>query len=229
MCGRAYQTYTDDELQIRYLNERAKRNPVAAFKPNYNIAPTQLSPIVLIKEGKLTIDRFRWGLVPFWAKDIKSAAKYSLINAKGEEIAEKRSYKSAFEKRRAIIPVTGFYEWRRSEEGAKKPFAIHHKSELILSLAGVWEHWQSQETDEEVYSFSIITTQANSFMKKIHDRMPVILEPKDEELWLDPDVQDLEKLKELIKPCPSNWLESFEISPMVNSPKNNRPEVLKPV
>ncbi|MBI3555689.1 MAG: SOS response-associated peptidase [Deltaproteobacteria bacterium] len=228
MCGRAYETYTDEELEARYLNEKAKRNPLG-LKPNYNMAPTQLSPIVLEQNGKRNISLFRWGLVPFWAKDVKSAAKYSLINAKGEEILEKRSYKDCFMKRRCIVPLSGFIEWKRETEKVKRPFAIHLKDEPIMSVAGVWEHWESKETEEIVDSFSIITTSANSFMNKIHNRMPVILSKKDEDAWLDPDNKKPESLLKLLVPCASKLLAAHEISTLINYPKNNRPEVLEAV
>lgn len=227
MCGRAYETYTEDELFVRYLNEKAKRDPLG-LKPNFNLSPTQLSPVILVRDGKTTISLFRWGLVPFWAKDIKSAAKYSLINARGEEILEKRSYKASFEKRRCIVPLSGFIEWKRHDAKTKTPFAIHLKDEPIMSVAGVWEHWESKETDEIVDSFSIITTAANSFMEAIHNRMPVILNRKQEEEWLDPANTDTTKLTKLLKPCPEKWLAAYEISKLVNSPKNNRKEVLEP-
>lgn len=229
MCGRAYQTYTEEELQLRYLNEKSKRNPLG-IKPNFNFSPTQLSPVVRMVEGANQLSLFRWGLVPFWAKDLKSAAKYSLINAKSEEILEKRSYKTPFQKRRCIVPLSGFIEWKREGEGHKRPFAIHLKGQPILSVAGVWEHWESPENGEVVESFSILTTSANSFMEKIHDRMPVILGREQEAEWLDPkNNDDTDRLLELLKPCPSEWLDAYEISPMINSPKNNRPEVLEPL
>lgn len=228
MCGRAYETYTDEELEMRYLNKKPKRGLTLNIKPNYNLSPTQKSPIVLFRDHEVTIEHFRWGLVPFWAKDIASASKYSLINAKGEEITEKRSYKSAFEKRRCIVPLSGFVEWKR-EEKSKRPFAIHLKGESIMSVAGVWEHWESKETGEKVNSFSIITTSANDFMEKIHDRMPVILSKKDEEAWLDPENNDVAKLKKLLKPCASSLLDAYEISTLINSPKNNFSDVLRPL
>jgi putative SOS response-associated peptidase YedK len=229
MCGRAYETYTDEELAIRYLNKKRVRLPGGKMTPNYNMCPTQTSPIVLIRDGKLVFDRFRWGLVPFWAKDIKAADKYSLINAKSEEITEKRSYKSAFEKRRCIVPLSGFYEWLRHERGPKRPFAIYLKKQKIMSVAGIWEHWQSKETKEKVDSFSILTTAANGFMDWIHTRMPVILPPDKEQEWLDPENHNVEALKKLLKPCPSSWLMAYEIAPTINSPKNNRKEVLDPI
>src|SRR5665213_3139481 len=202
MCGRDYSTYTDEELYLRYMNRKGWHWPtdekLPSFKSNYNMCPTQLAPALSVHDGKLCFRLMRWGLVPAWAKTIKDADKYTLINAKAEEIAEKRSYKAAFQKRRCIVPVTGFFEWKRS--GPKKvPFAIQSKDENIMSLAGVWEHWVSKETGEIVDSFSLITTSANSFMAKIHDRMPVILDPKDEERWLDPQISDSTQFATLLK------------------------------
>ncbi len=169
MCGRAYQTYTEEELAIRYIFEKRKRKPLDGFRSNYNLSPTQLSPIVFFKDDKVQIEPFRWGLIPFWAKDVASASKYSLINARGEEITEKRSYKAAFEKRRAIVPLSGFFEWKRPEKGPKQPFAIHLKDDQIMSVAGIWELWKGEGS--EVYSFSIITCEANSMMAlRVHPR-----------------------------------------------------------
>lgn len=229
MCGRAYHTYTDEELELRYLNERRKDSPIAGLKPNYNLCPTQLTPVVFIRNGKRTIEQFRFGLVPFWAKDVKSAAKYSLINAKSEEVQEKRSYKQAFENRRCIVPLTGFFEWKRESNGPKRPFDIHLKGRKIMSVAGVWEHWESKDTDEVVESFSILTVGPNELMKEIHNRMPVILSKQDETQWLDPENKNIESLKKVLTPYSSKEMEAIEISSLVNSPRNNRPEVLQPI
>src|SRR5690242_8220146 len=114
MCGRAYHTYTEDELYFRYLNEKAKRNPLG-IKSTFNLAPTQLNPVVLVQDGARVIQMFRWGLVPSWAKSKADAGKYSLINARSEEIDRKRSYQEAFHNRRCIIPVSGFFEWQKAE------------------------------------------------------------------------------------------------------------------
>jgi putative SOS response-associated peptidase YedK len=228
MCGRAYETYTEEELALRYLNGKAKRKPLG-IKPNYNLSPTQLSPIVLVRDSKRVLENFRWGLVPFWAKDVKSAAKYSLINAKAEEISEKRSYKQAFEQRRCIVPLSGFIEWKRVDAKTKFPFAISLNDEPIMSVAGVWEHWESTVSGEVIDSFSILTIGANSFMEKIHDRMPVILARDSEEDWLDPEIQEPAILQKILKPCPAGWLQSYELSTAINSPKNNRAEVLEPI
>jgi putative SOS response-associated peptidase YedK len=227
MCGRAYSIYTEEELRARYHVKSRKVKPLREWAVNYNLAPTQYTSVVLMREGEFQIEVFRWGLVPFWAKDVKSAAKYSLINAKAEEIELKRTYKAAFEKRRCIIPVSGFYEWHTPKSGPKRPFAIFLKDHSILSLAGVWEAWKSPETGEEIRSFSIITCKSNSKLTKIHERMPVVLSPKDEEFWLDPDHEDLKGLKKLLKPYPPKEIEFHEVSTLVNSPKNNSPEIFK--
>lgn len=233
MCGRDYSTYTDEELEMRYLNKNRKWNwptisQVPLFKPNYNMCPTQKGLVLNVFDGSLGFREMRWGLVPAWAGTIKDADKYSMINAKCEEIAEKRSYKAAYQKRRCIVPLTGFYEWKRSAD-KKRPFAIHMKDNSIMSVAAVWEHWIGKESGEIVDSFALITTSPNTLMEKIHNRMPVILDPKDEAQWLDPAINDHDKLSTLLKPCPSDWLAAVEVSTLVNSPRNNSPEILKPV
>jgi putative SOS response-associated peptidase YedK len=227
MCGRDYSTYTDEELFLRYLNKKPVNFP--KLTPTYNITPNQKSLVLRLINGERTFDFLRWGLIPFWAKDIKSASQYSLINAKAEEISEKISYKAAFEKRRCIIPMSGFFEWKNEGTKRKKPFCIRLKDEPIMSVAGIWEHWKSKDATDEVYSFAIITTDANSLVQEIHNRMPVILDRNDETAWLDPENTETAGLKKFLKPCPSEWIEAYEISTLVNSPRNNRPEVLSPV
>jgi putative SOS response-associated peptidase YedK len=233
MCGRKYSTVTDEELAMRYLNKkRSWPWPVATktpdFGPNYNFCPTQYGPALNVREGNIGLRRMRWGLVPSWAKSIKDADKYSLINARGEEITEKRSFKSAYQKRRCIIPVSGFFEWKRI--GTKKrPFAVHLKDRNIMSLAGLWEEWVNKETGEVIESYAIVTTQANSYMEKIHNRMPVILAEEDEVCWLDPAVNDPKQVAGFLRPCPSSRLAAAEVSTLVNSPKNNSPDILNPI
>ena len=226
MCGRAYETYTEEELAFQYLNRRPLH--LEGFRANYNLAPTQRSPIVLVRAGERSVELFQWSLVPSWAKSIEAAAKYSLINARGEEIAEKRSYAQPFRRRRCVVPLSGFFEWKHG--GARKrPFAIHRTDRGLLSVAGVWERWQPEGHPDPLHTFSIVTTRANTLMADIHDRMPVILAEHDLHLWLDPEVHEPERLTPLLKPCPSEWLRAYEISTAVNSPTNNRPDVLQPM
>jgi len=223
MCGRAYHTYTEDELRVRYLNK--KKIQIPKLQPNYNLAPTQDTPVVRVAGGDLQIDLFRWGLVPPWESEFKT--KLSTINAKSETVFESRLYKSAVAKRRCLVPLSGFIEWKRAADH-KRPFCIHLTDEPIMSVAGIWGSWKGKD-GEERHSFSIMTTEANSFMSKIHDRMPVILAQKDEAAWLDPENQSEKILIKFMKPCPNTWLKAFEVSTLINSPRNNREEVLKPL
>ena len=229
MCGRAYATYTRDELFLNYLNRRAPRLAAAAqVLPNYNLAPTQSVPVVLVRLDHRTIESFRWGLVPFWAKDLASASKYSLINARSEEIAEKRSYAQAFHQRRCVVPLSGFFEWKKDDAGPKRPFAIHLKHGAIMSVAGVWERWTSAD-GQPLHSCSIVTTVANDFMRQLHDRMPVILAEPDIEGWLNPERRETSHLQSFLKPCPSDWLTAYEVSTKVNSPRFNTADALTPI
>lgn len=222
MCGRAYSTYTDEEVYARYLNKKPPKS--FEFRPNYNLSPTQDAPIVLVREGEKTIDLMRWGYIPPWEKEFKT--KLSTINAKAETILESKLYKNAILKRRCVVPLSGFIEWKRDGE-IKRPFCIYRNDKSIMSFAGIFGIWEGD--GQARFSFSILTTEPNSFMKGIHDRMPVILDPKDEEAWLDPNFQDPKGILELTKPCASGLLEAYEVSTRINSPKNNSPEVLKPL
>ena len=225
MCGRAYETYTEEELSFQYLNRRPLR--LDGFRRNYNLAPTQRSPVVLVRDGQRTIELFRWGLIPSWAERIEAAEQYSLINARGEDITEKRSYAQAYRRRRCIVPLSGFYEWQRGGS-RKRPFAVRRTDQGILSVAGIWEHWH-RAGQAPIQSFSIVTTRANTVVADIHPRMPVILDARDFGLWLDPEVQEPERLHPLVRPCPPQWLTAYEVSVAVNSPRNSRPDLLEPL
>lgn len=230
MCGRAYETYTGEELSIEYLNHQPLR--LDGFRQTYNLAPTQASPVVLTRGGERTIEMHRWGLVPSWAKSVEAATKYSLINARGEDISKKPSYAEPYRQRRCVVPLSGFFEWKRGGP-RKRPFAIQHNDGGILSVAGVWERWQPQGrlhgNPDLLHTFSIVTTRANALMSDIHDRMPVILGKDAIDLWLDPSVTDPDRLKPLLEPCPPDWLSAYEVSTAVNAPANDSPEVLRPV
>jgi putative SOS response-associated peptidase YedK len=225
VCGRAYETYTDEELA--FLSSNGQPPSLEWFRRNFNLAPTQYSPVVVMRNGTRTFEAFRWGLVPGWAKTVQAASKYSLINARGEEIAEKRTYARLFQRRRCVVPLSGFYEWKR-EDKTKRPFAIHLQDRSVMCVAGVWDRWQPAGEPDPIHFFSIVTTKANGFMAKIHDRMPVILDTQDIEHWLDPEVQEPEHVLPLVRPCPSEWLAAYEVSTAVNSAQNNSPVVLQP-
>src|SRR5262249_17102479 len=158
-----------------------------------------------------------WGLIPYWEPVFKT--RLSTINARSETIFTSEVFKDAVVRRRCIVPISGFYEWKRDED-MKRPFKIYLKDDPIMSVAGIWYTWRSGTPDERS-SFSIVTTSANAFMNDVHDRMPVILARKDEDAWLDPEVHEPELLRTLLKPCPSSWLMAIEVSHLVNSAKNN--------
>lgn len=225
MCGRAYETYTEEELFIRYISNRPMQLP--DLKPTYNLCPTQKTPVVFVENGERKIEMMRWGLVPTWAKDLASVSKYSLINSKAEEISEKRSYSAPFRQRRCLVPVSGFYEWKQVKP--KIPFAISLVDDPIMSMGGIWEEWISKETGEIIRSCAIITLEANEFMNQVHHRMPVIISREDEAEWLDPTITDPAKLQKFLKPIESEKMKLHEVSSEVNSPRNNHKALLDPV
>ena len=230
MCGRAYITYTAEELELRYQNRKGWLWPIVAgpatVLPDYNIAPTRKLPILCLAEGSLGFRSMRWGLVPGWAKSVKDADKYSMINAKAEEIAEKRSYKAAFQQRRCIVPLSGFFEWK-GEKKEKIPFAISGRDQPILSLAGIWEQWSGSSSEDLVESFAIVTRSANEFMANIHARMPVILTADQEQSWLD-NATGRSELDSIMLGDTSQELTAWQVSSEVNSVRNNCPDLLTP-
>lgn len=218
MCGRYNLRATPQELQQFFHLFRADGLPA---QPRYNIAPTQTVPIIRLLNGQRESDAVRWGLVPSWSKELKSSAP--LINARGDTVAEKPSFRTAFKRRRCLIPASGFYEWRR-EGKAKVPFHIHQTSDHLLAFAGLWETWDKAETP--LTSCTIITTDANQLMSTIHDRMPVILKPDQWEIWLDPEV-DPKALQEFIQPYAGKDLKMDEANPLVNNARNEGAGVLE--
>jgi len=225
MCGRAYSTYTEEELLFMYMNKDFVRRGPTFDKPNFNLSPTQNAPIVRSMNGSRDIDIMKWGLIPEWSPEFST--KLSTINAKSETIFESRLYKKGITQRRCIVPVSGFFEWKRDGKN-KRPFKIFLKDSPIMSMAGVWTAWRAGSPEEQ-RSFSILTTSANEFMAQIHDRMPVILDKEQWDGWLSPEIHEQTDIEGMLKPCPDNWLASVEVSTLVNSPKNNRPEVLEPL
>jgi putative SOS response-associated peptidase YedK len=222
MCGRVYQTYTDEELYFRYLDKRPLI-PIQ-FTPVYNLCPTQDSPVLWVVDGELQFECMRWQLVPNWEPAFNT--KLSTINAKSETVFDSPLFGDLVVRQRCIVPISGFYEWK-TEGQRKRPFKIHLQNNAVMSLAGIWDTWRPG-TPLERRSFSILTTAANAFMREIHDRMPVILEGSTVNDWLNPEIHERQDLNELMKPCPNEWLSAVEVSSLVNSPKNNSPEVLRP-
>lgn len=224
MCGR-FALYADYEALLKRFDIEEAALEQELYEKNYNVAPSQQIAAVINDGKRNRLGTFRWGLIPSWAKDQKIG--YKMINARGETAAEKPSFRTAFKKKRCLIPATAFYEWKKAE-GGKTPMLIHLESDELFAFAGLWESWEAPH-GEVVHSCTILTTQPNALMAGIHDRMPVILSKGDEKAWLDPNIQDPELLNELIKPYQAEELEAYEVSGAVNSPKNNGQELIQKI
>ena len=207
MCGRAYETFTAEELYFQYLNRKPLK--LAPFRPNHNMRPTQTSPVLRMIDGARDFDEMRWQLVPRWEKEFKT--KLTTINAKSETVFESRLYKGLIVRQRCIVPLSGFYEWK-AEGTKKRPYEIHLRDGSIMGVAAIWDTWHAGTADER-RSFSILTTSANDFMREIHERMPVILGAPDLDDWLNPEIHEQSALQTLMRPCPSEWLEASERDP----------------
>lgn len=217
MCGR-YSLVEINKLLMRYAIEDSGFH----FLPRYNIAPTQEVPIIVREEKGNSLKNMRWGLVPHWAKDLKIGN--SLINARAETIVEKPAFRIAFSKRRCLVPADSFYEWIKIGK-QKIPHRILPKNREIMSFAGIWESWSTKDKDP-LLSFAIITTAANEMMKDIHDRMPVILSNKNEDIWLNPETTK-DSLLATLRPCNDDLLESYEVSRNLNNPANDGPDLIQ--
>ncbi len=216
MCGRSSLTKTEKELEERfranfYSEDLERYNPL----PNFNVAPTQLHPVITQQEPEI-IHLYRWGLIPFWAKDIRIGAK--MINARMETIAEKPAFRQAFEKRRCLVPFDGYYEWMKTPEG-KIPYRIKLTNVEIFSMAGVYEVWRGPE-GKVIHSFTIITQEADALIAHLHDRMPMILLPEQEKLWLDASIPSREIMDHII-PIPGDYITWYRVSDRVNKVTEN--------
>ncbi len=201
--------------------------PLPNLAPRYNVAPTQGVPIIRLtpfgpSKGMRELGFVRWGLVPGWAKEVASKP---LINARGETVAEKNAFKSAFLRRRCLVPVDGFYEWRRVEGGKPAPHYIHPRQGGVMAFGGIWEPWLGAD-GSEIESMAIVTTAANQTLKDLHHRMPVILAPNDWDLWLNGEVAEA---LPLIRSAPEDLLTFHPVSRDVNSVAQDTASLIRPL
>jgi len=189
------------------------------YLPSYNIAPSQ-DILLVVNDGKRRLVKSRWGFVPSWSKEL--SAGYKMINARAESVADKPSFRQAFQNQRCLVVADGFYEWKK-EGTTKRPFYIRLKSGKPLGFAGLYNVWKSPE-GEQICTSTIITTDANELLQPLHDRMPVITPLNAYDIWLDPTIHDKALLQAVLKPYASDALDTYEVTPKVNSPKNNSPE-----
>lgn len=216
MCGR-YSFAPDLEIVNEHYNIVANPADVAA---NYNAAPTQLLPVIT-NEAPQQLSLLRWGLVPSWAKD--AAIGNKLINARADSVDTKPSFRNAFKSRRCLVPADAFYEWKQAAGCMTKiPYRIRIKEQLLFSMAGIWEQWENP-AGGLLQSFAIITTSANKLLAELHNRMPVILSPETEQLWLS-DIEN-KQLLSLLQPFDAKAMEAYPVSSRLNSPRNNSKEL----
>jgi putative SOS response-associated peptidase YedK len=221
VCGRFTISKTEQELEKRFgANFYSK-----VLEARYNVAPTQLSAVITHDEPE-AMQLFRWGLVPFWAKDLGIGAR--MINARSETVSEKPAFKDAYRKRRCLVLADGYYEWiKRGKE--KIPHRIQIRDQAPFAMAGLWERWKPKTPEAEtVHTFTIITVPAAKSVEHIHDRMPAILTREQERLWLDLDLPEKEA-KQLLLPYPEDELQYYTVSKKVNSTRNESEDLLEPV
>lgn len=216
MCGRYSYSQTQSIETINTVFGLTENLPIS---PRYNIVPSQPAPVILNNDGVRTLDLYRWGLIPSWAKDPKIGNK--MINARSETVTEKPSYRRLTKQKRCLMVADGFYEWRKDSEG-KTLMRILMRSQAPFAFAGLWDSWR-HEGGKDVQSFTILTTSANPLLKAVHDRMPVILRDDLIDPWLDPKI-DLREMADVFDPYPDNEMRYYPVSKVVNSPRNDGPE-----
>lgn len=198
-------------------------NLPSGFSETYNATPGSYLPVVL-RESPLKSELMKWGLIPFWRKEPR--VKFSTINARAETVNVSATFRNAFRKHRCLVPAEAFYEWKRLIDGRKIPFGIKLRTRPFFAFAGIWDEWKDAE-GKILRSYAIITCEPNSVMAKIHNRMPVILKPKDEETWVNPTTP-IDLLLQLLKPYDDTDIIANKISTKVNNPDNDSRDILEP-
>lgn len=229
MCGRfrlkgvaeAQERFAFSAQELAAATERL--GPL--LRPRYNIAPSQ-PVLTLVDDGQRHVAIMRWGLIPPWATDASVGDR--MINARAETLAEKPAFRHALRRRRCLVLADGFYEWQKDARGRKRPFCIALRDEAPFAFAGLWDEWCSPQ-GELLRSCAIVTTASNELIAPIHQRMPVILRPEAESLWLDRRVDDPARLLPLLAPYPADLMQAWEVSALVNNPRNDTPACSAPL
>ena len=217
MCGR-YAIPDTGDILIRFTGVRIGVD----LKPRYNAAPSQDLPVI-VNDGEPHVELMRWGLVPFWAKD--TTIGYKMLNARAETLQEKPSFRKSLALKRCVVPASGFFEWKQVGK-EKIPCYIFLKDRSAFGFAGLYDVWKDKQ-GKELKSYTILTTHPNALVEPIHNRMPVILEKKDEKEWLNPDETEASRLVTLLHPYPAREMAAYPVSHLVNSPANDTKEVIE--
>lgn len=225
MCGRA--RLSSDVSEIKLVFSIPPERPPPNFAASWNVAPTDSLPVVRYdaRAGERSLDVMRWGLVPFWAKDIKVG--FSNINAKAEGVDTRPAFREAFQRRRCLVPLDNFYEWKKLGKD-RQPYAVALADRRLMAMAGLWESWRSP-AGERLRSFAIVTTAANELLAPVHDRMPVILGPENWALWLGEAPANPVRLKALLVPYPAEDMVIWPVDRRVGNVKNNDPSLIEPM
>ena len=220
MCGR-YTVVRDGQELAEQLEPEWRSAPLPG--PRFNIAPTQYAPVLLQDGDAPVLDMYRWGLIPAWARDPSIGNR--MINARAETVREKPAFRTAFDRRRCLVPSSGFYEWQKTGK-TKIPHWIHPADGELLTFAGLWERWAPEDA-EPVYTYTILTTAGNRFMQPLHERMPVIIPRDARREWLDSRAEP-DQLTDLLQPAPEDLLAAHPVSTLVNAPGNDLAECIEP-
>ncbi|MEO1401665.1 MAG: SOS response-associated peptidase [Cyanobacteria bacterium J06635_1] len=224
MCGRYTQTQSGEAI-AKAFGLTTPPNP----PPRYNIAPTQPVSAIAQPGDAREYRIFQWGLVPSWSKDPSIGSR--MINARAETVAEKPSFRAAFKRRRCLIVADGFYEWQKTGQKTsqkKQPYYIQLEDHALFGFAGLWEIWESGD-GSYLETCTILTTAPNALMETIHNRMPVILHPRDYDTWLDPTLQTARDLQPLLRPYEAAAMQAYPVSTTVNSPRNETSACIEPL
>lgn len=221
MCGRFTQERAASEFAEIFAAEDLAGDP----GERYNVAPTDEAVVVVQRDERRAVVRYRWGLVPHWAPDARGAARH--INARAETVATSPAFRDSLARRRCIVPVDSFYEWRRSGR-SRQPFRVARNDGRPLALAGLWSGWREPATGEVRRTFTIVTTTPSRAIADLHDRMPVALPPDAWSTWLDTTVPPTGELLALLRPAEDEPLEIHAVSTLVNDVRNDGPALIEP-
>ena len=225
MCGR-YAFYEHQELSERLTNVSLDTTFFDQFRPTWNAAPTQTLPVIVEHDDGAVVRGMHWGLIPRWTKPGEKP-KVAPINARSETLTEKPMFRSLVKSRRCIVPANGFYEWKR-EGNAKQPFFITPTRHQLMLFAGLYDEATGVD-GEPLESYSIITTSSNHTMADLHDRMPVILEDDDVEMWLDREFTEFAPLEHLLQPSADDAITTWAVTKDVNNARHNAPHLIEPL
>lgn len=221
MCGRYYRRSDKQRIAEAF---RIGVPPSFDILPSYNIAPQSFQPVIRLdaETQQRELALLRWGLIPFWAKDAKIG--YSTINAKAETLTTAPAFREALKRRRCLVPADGFYEWQALDAKTKQPWAIALNDGSPLAFAGLWDTWKDETTGQPLETYTIITTEPNELTAKLHNRMPVILAPRDYDRWMAP--ADPAQLPiDLLRPYDASLMSSWKVSPAVGNVRNDSPDL----